>query len=49
MKYQYTEPTQKHNGMWKSKVLDGDKIVLIVEKTTKKGLQLWIKQHKKEN
>jgi hypothetical protein len=42
----YSKPEQTYKGMWRTELTEGSRIVLIVEKTTKKALMSWIKADK---
>jgi hypothetical protein len=49
MRYSYSEPKQMHTGLWRTVVTSKEgRTIMTVEKTTKKDLKAFIKNHKKE-
>jgi hypothetical protein len=48
MRYTYSDPIKTHNGLWRSVINKDGRTVEIVDMTTKKSLQDYLRKHKEK-
>jgi hypothetical protein len=49
MKYTYSQPKQNYKGLWEITITEGERLIEITTRTTKKAIIQYVKDHKLKN